>query len=83
MIEATMADLRKSINFFSSDEIIHIVNGRKKEEVGFFVPAVLKDEFSKFVKLIEDKKKIELLKRVSKAQKLDPIGDGALSDGIK
>lgn len=83
MIEATMADLRKSISFFSSDEIIHIVNGRKKEEVGFFVPSIFRDEFSKFVEHLEKKKKLELLKRVAKAQNKDIIGDGAVEDGIK
>jgi len=83
MIEATMADLRKSISFFSSNEIIHIVNGRKKEEVGFFVPSVFRDEFKNFVDSIENRKKLKLLKRISLAQEQDPIGDGALSDGIE
>jgi hypothetical protein len=82
MLEATMADLRKSIDFFSTDEIIHVVNGRKKEEVGFFVPKSLKDEFSKFIEQVEKKKKKDLLKRVASAQLKDEIGDGALSDGI-
>jgi len=82
MIEATMADLRKSIDFFSTDEIIHVVNGRKKEEVGFFVPKTFKEEFKKFVESVEKKKKMQLLKRVAEAQLKDNIGDGAVSDGI-
>lgn len=83
MIEATMADLRKSISFFTTDEIVHIVNGRKKEEVGFFVPTVFKEEFTKFIEKVEKKKKLELLKRVAKSQKQDPVSDGAIEDGIK
>lgn len=82
MIEATMADLRKSISFFTTDEIIHIVNGRKKEEVGFFVPAMFKEEFSKFVETLEKKRRMQLLKRVAHAQEQDTIGDGAVEDGI-
>ena len=82
MIEATMADLRKSIDFFSTDEIIHVVNGRKKEEVGFFVPKAFKDEFTKFIDAVEKKKKQQLLKRVANAQLKDEVGDGAVSDGI-
>jgi len=82
MIEATMADLRKSISFFTTDEIVHIVNGRKKEEVGFFVPSMFKEEFSKFIEKIESKKRINLLKRVAESQKQDPINDGAIEDGI-
>ncbi|MEA3370881.1 MAG: hypothetical protein U9Q40_06035 [Campylobacterota bacterium] len=83
MIEATMADLRKSISFFTTDEIVHIVNGRKKEEVGFFVPTIFKEEFSKFIEKVEKKKKLELLKRVAISQKQDSISDGAVEDGIK
>ena len=83
MIEASMADLRKSISFFTTNEIVHIVNGRKKEEVGFFVPTLFKDEFSKFVEKIEKKKKTELLKRVAHSQKQDPINEGAVEDGVE
>ncbi len=83
MIEATMADLRKSISFFTTDEIVHIVNGTKKEEVGFFVPSIFREEFSKFVEHLEKKKRLQLLRRVASAQKQDPIGDGAVEDGIK
>ncbi len=82
MIEATMADMRKSIDFFSKNEIIHLFNGRKKEEVGFFVPKVFKDEFYRFVNNLEKKQKIELLKRVAKAQQKDPIEEGSSDDSI-
>ena len=83
MIEATLADMRKSSDFFSTQEIIHILDGRKKEEIGYFVPNALKNEFNEFIQKIEKKRKLALLKRVANAQKRDPIGDGAIDDGIK
>lgn len=83
MIEATLANMRNSSDFFKTDEIIRILDGRKKEDIGFFVPQVFKEEFEKFVEKIEKKKKLTLLNRVAKAQKKDPIPEGAVSDGIK
>ena len=82
MIETTLSKMRNSSNFFKTSEIIHILDGRKKEEIGFFVPSALKDEFQKFIDKIEKKKKEALLKRIAKAQKLDPVGDGSVDDGI-
>jgi len=83
MIEATLANMRNSSDFFKTDEIIHILDGRKKEDIGFFVPQVFSEEFEKFVEKIEKKKKLALLSRVAKAQKKDPVAEGAISDGIK
>jgi len=83
MIEATLANMRNSSDFFKTDEIIHILDGRKKEDIGFFVPQVFKEEFEKFVEKIEKKKKLTLLSRVAKAQKQDPVTEGGISDGIK
>ena len=83
MIEATLANMRKSSDFFKTSEIIHILDGRKKEEIGFFVPSIFREYFQKFIYKIETKQKLTLLSRVSKAQKKDPIGDGSSSDGIK
>ena len=82
MIEATLADMRKSTDFFSTKEIIHILDGRKKEEIGYFVPKSLKDEFNAFIEKVEKKRKLALLKRVAEAQKKDRIGDGAVDDGL-
>jgi len=82
MIEATLANLRKSSDFFKQDEIIHILDGRKKEEIGFFVPSSFKDEFREFMTKIERKKREKLLKRVAKAQKNDPISEGSVDDGL-
>ncbi|MFA6760252.1 MAG: hypothetical protein WCR69_04325 [Sulfuricurvum sp.] len=78
----TLADLRNPIEFFKTDEILHIVNGRKKEDIGFFVPIELKAEFLEFLEKIESKKRAKLLKKIAEAQKKDPIDDGAVADGL-
>ena len=83
MIEATLANMRNSSDFFRTDSIIKIFDGRKKEEIGFFVPQIFKEEFQKFVDSIEKKRRLALLNRVSKAQRKDPIEDGSSDDGIK
>ena len=83
MKEATLADMRNSRNFFKTDEIIHILDGRKKENIGFFVPQMFKEEFEKFAERIEKKKRSSLLNRIAKAQKLDPIAEGSVGDGVK
>ena len=82
MIETTLSQLRSSSDFFKTSEIIHILDGRKKEEIGFFVPLAFKNEFQKFIDNIEKKKKILLLERVAKAQKKDPVEEGSIDDGI-
>ncbi len=83
MIEATLANMRNSSDFFRTDSIIKILDGRKKEEIGFFVPQIFKDKFQKFVDSIEKKRRLALLNRVSKAQKKDPIEDGSSDDGVR
>ncbi|MDF1876036.1 hypothetical protein JHD48_09835 [Sulfurimonas sp. SAG-AH-194-I05] len=82
MIEATLADLRQSSSFFKTTQVVHIVNGRKKEDVGYFVPTIFKEKFEIFLMELEREKKIKLLKRVLKASSKDVIGDGAINDGI-
>jgi len=82
MIDATLANMRNSKDFFKTDEIIHIFDGRKKEDIGFFVPKIFEDEFKKFIEKIEKKKKLSLLKRVAEAQGKDPIAEGSIGDGI-
>ena len=83
MIEATLANMRNSSDFFRTDSIIKIFDGRKKEEIGFFVPQIFKEEFQKFVDSIEKKKRLALLNRISNAQRKDPIEEGSSDDGIK
>ena len=42
MVEATLANMRNSSDFFKTDEIIHILDGRKKEDIGFLYLKYLK-----------------------------------------
>ena len=83
MISMTLSNLRNSTNFFNIDDIATIVNGRKKEEIGYFVPKSFKKDFEKFVLELEKNRKLKLLKKVLNASKKDVVGDGAISDGIK
>jgi hypothetical protein len=79
----TLSSLRNSTNFFDIDDIATIVNGRKKEEVGYFIPKIFKEEFEKFTLELEKSKKRKLLKKVLNASRKDIVGDGAIEDGIK
>jgi len=83
MIETTLSSMRNSSDFFKTTEIIHILDGRKKEEIGFFVPSIFREEFQTFIDKIEKKKKTALLQRVAQAQKKDPVGDGSVNDGFE
>jgi hypothetical protein len=83
MTKATLADLRQSSKFFQTNEIIEIVNGRKKEQIGYFVPVALRDMFEDFLMKVKREQKRKLLKRVANASRKDIIGDGAVADGIK
>ncbi len=83
MIQATLADLRQSSTFFQTDDIIKIVNGRKKEEIGYFVPIALQETFENFLITLQQEKKKQLLQRIAHASKKDPIEEGTVDDGIK
>ncbi|BAS68295.1 MAG: hypothetical protein DSY43_01055 [Gammaproteobacteria bacterium] len=83
MIQATMADMRKSVDFFQTDQVINIINGRKKQEIGYFVPNIFKADFLEFLKKIEQEKRLKNAKRAANAQMLDPVGDGTAGDGIE
>ena len=83
MIEATLADIRKPETLYGyENEVVHIIDGRKKEEVGFFVPKSMAKEFYAFIESMEKAKKRALLARVAKAQSLDPIEEGGIADGM-
>jgi Mg/Co/Ni transporter MgtE len=83
MTIATLTDLRQSSSFFKTNEVVQIVNGRKKEQIGYFVPIALKDTFEKFLIKLKREQRRKLLKRVALASKKDIVGDGAVDDGIK
>jgi len=82
MINITLSSLRNSTNFFDIDDVATIINGRKKEEIGYFVPKIFKEEFKNFISELEKKRKRELLQRVLKASRKDIIEEGAVADGI-
>ncbi len=81
MIHSTLADLRHSKTFLDAQEIIHIFDGRKKEEIGYFIPRTFAPEFESFLKSIEQKREIALLQKVALAQKQDPIHEGETLSG--
>jgi Mg/Co/Ni transporter MgtE len=83
MTIATLTDLRQSSSFFKTNEVVQIVNGRKKEQIGYFVPIALKDTFERFLIKLKREQRRKLLERVALASKKDIVGDGAVDDGIK
>lgn len=82
MIQATLAELRKSADFFQTDEVISIINGRKKQDIGFFVPNHFRVDFIDFLTNLKNRQRLENAKKAAAAQALDPIGDEAVGDGI-
>ena len=82
MINMTLSSLRNTTNFFDIDDVATIINGRKKEEIGYFVPKIFKKEFEKFSAELQKKRKREVLQKVLKASRKDTIEDGTVSDGI-
>jgi hypothetical protein len=82
MISITLANLRDSATFFKIDDVATIINGRKKEEVGYFVPKSLKKEFEKFTLELERKRKIEKLKRLKEHSDLEFLELG-VDDGLE
>jgi hypothetical protein len=82
-LEAKLSDFRNSSFFTDQTDVIHIVDDRKKKEIGFFIPASLKDSFSIYRQQEETRKKLSLLKKIALAQKADPIDDDSVGNGIE
>lgn len=82
MINLTLSSLRNN-DFLNLKEIATIVNGRKKETIGYFIPEIFRKEFEQFRKKLQEKQKISILKKIANASKLDIIGDGSVDDDIK
>ena len=78
----TIAELRRSSILGEGDEVLQVVDARKKREVGFFIPAALAEEFREYLSKVERRQKIEKLRRVAQAQRRDPIEEGAVDDGV-
>jgi hypothetical protein len=82
MIEATLADLRSPKQMQQWHDVVHLVDARKNNAVGYFVPQSLSPLFEPFLQQIEAQRKTELLNRIAAAQLTDPIEEGALADGL-
>ncbi len=82
MITITLAELRRSSELAQSDEVIRIADGRKRREVGYFIPVSMASEFRRFLDAMERRHRREKLRRVAGAQKRDPVNEGAIDDGL-
>jgi len=82
MITITLAELRRSSELAQSDEVIRIADGRKRREVGYFIPISMASEFRRFLEAMERRQRQEKLRRVARAQRRDPVKEGALDDGL-
>jgi len=82
MIKVTLADLRRSLEWSHSREVIAIEDARRKKPVGFFIPISLKEEFNTFLESVEKRRREEKLRRVARAQRRDPVGEGGLDEGL-
>ncbi len=81
MLKVSISSLRDK-SYFTKDEILEIVNSKKKEKLGYFIPIEYEKLIEEVIKKIEKEKKLKLLKRIARAQKKDAIGDGTVSDGL-
>jgi hypothetical protein len=82
MITVTLAELRRSSELAESAEVILVSDGRKRKEVGYFIPISLAGEFRRFLDEAERRRKRAKLRRVARAQAADPIEEGGVDDGL-
>jgi hypothetical protein len=83
MLDISVADFRKSGEAIRGDEVIRLLDGRKKESIGYFIPTALYGYVKSAIEEAEKSKKAKLLSKIAKAQSKDEIGDGAVSDGLE
>lgn len=83
MLEMPLVSLRKSSELKDIKEVVHVVDGRKKTDVGYFIPKALGGNFEKYLAHLEHESKIKKLKRVAEAQRKDPIDEGGIEDGLE
>lgn len=83
MLDISVADFRKSGEAMRGDEVIRLLDGRKKESIGYFIPTALYGYVKGAIAEAERSKKAKLLAKIAKAQSKDEIGDGAVSDGLE
>lgn len=83
MLDISVADFRKSGEAMRGDEVIRLLDGRKKESIGYFIPTALYGYVRDAIEMAERSKKAKLLAKIAKAQAKDEIGDGTVSDGLE
>ncbi len=83
MLDISVADFRKSGEAMRGDEVIRLLDGRKMESIGYFIPTALYGYVKSGVEEAEKSKKAKLLAKIAKAQSKDEINDGAVGDGIE
>ena len=84
MVELSISEISKHPKILEElREIAKVVNKKSRKVRGIFVPVgVLGEEFDKFIERIERESREQVLRRIAEAQKLDPIEDGAVGDGL-
>lgn len=65
------------------DEVIRLLDGRKKESIGYFIPTALYGYVKNGVEEAERSRKSKLLAKIAAAQGADPIGDEAVGEGLE
>jgi hypothetical protein len=83
MIDISVADFRKSGEAIRGDEVIRLLDGRKKESIGYFIPTALYKYVKSAIEEVEKNKQKNLLSKIAKAQAKDPVGDDTASEGIE
>lgn len=83
MLDISVADFRKSGEAMRGDEVIRLLDGRKKESIGYFIPTALYGYVKSAIEEAERNKKSKLLSKIAKAQSKDPIGDEAADEGLE
>jgi len=82
MTKINISQLRNP-KIFEINEILEIVNKKKRKKIGYFIPIQFEDKLKNFLDELKKEEKRKLLKRIAKAQKLDRIEEGSIDDGIK
>jgi len=73
MINIKLSEIRNPSILNHQKEVLQIVDGRKNQSMGYFIPKHLMSEFKAFFDQIEKKKKHQLLTKVAAAQKEQTI----------
>lgn len=83
MLDISVADFRKSGEAIRGDEVIRLLDGRKKESIGYFIPNALYEYVKSAIEEAERSRKSKLLSKIAIAQAKDPIGDESVGEGLE